>query len=388
MKFFIKAGLLLFFFAGTLGFLRGQDEKKLLVRGYVKNMQTLLFFNDAYPDLRTGQLRDTFFQDNLLHNRLNFTWFAGKHLTVKAALRNRVFYGEWVKANPAFSDQVSDANNDYFDLSAVLSDKPGFVVHTMLDRFYLEYLSGKWEIRAGRQRVNWGIGSVWNPNDLFNAFAFTDFDYEERPGADALRVKYYTGFVSSIELVATAADQFRDATVAALWRFHAGNYDFQLLAGRYEREWVLGGGWAGSIKDAGFKGEFTRFKDAFAASWGLDYTFPKGTYLNLGYLYNSNGSRSTDISGLFGFELSARNLYPYRHALFGQLSYPFHPLVNGFMAVIYSPVRIHPLFLNPGMTWSIATNWDLDFIGQIVMNRNETYKSPIQAVFLRFKFSF
>ena len=35
---------------------------------------------------------------------------------------------------------------------------------------------------------------VWNPNDLFNAFSFVDFDYEERPGSDALRIQKYTGY--------------------------------------------------------------------------------------------------------------------------------------------------------------------------------------------------
>lgn len=384
MKRFGIAGLLLLLAA--TGF--SQEEKKFQLRGYVKNMQTLLFFNDVFPDPATGQLTDTFFQDNLLHNRLNFSWFAHKHLTVKAELRNRVFYGEWIKANPGYGKLVSDANNDYFDLSVLLVDRPAIVVHSMLDRLYLEYVRDKWEIRAGRQRVNWGIGNVWNPNDLFNAFAFTDFDYEERPGADALRVKYYTGFASSVEGVATMANSFGAATLAGLWRFHAGSYDFQILGGRYGREWVFGGGWAGNLGNAGFKGEFTAFKKAFSATWGLDYTFSGGTYMNLGYLYNSNGSTRSDIAGLFSFELSARNLYPYRHALFVQATHPFHPLVNGFMAVIYSPVRVHPLFLNPGITWSIATNWDLDMIGQLVFQRQTTYTSPIQALFLRFKYSF
>ncbi len=365
-----------------------QEEKKIQLRGYVKNMQTLLFFNDALPNVSTGQLRDTFFQDNLLHNRLNFTWFANKHLTVKTEIRNRIFYGEWIKANPGFAAQVSDANNDYFDLSVLVLDRPAFVVHSMVDRLYLEYVFDKWEIRVGRQRINWGIGNVWNPNDLFNAFAFTDFDYEERPGADALRVKYYTGFASSIEGVVTAASRLREATLAGLWRFNASSYDFQLLLGRYGDEWVWGGGWAGNLGNAGFKGEFTHFKNAFAGTLGVDYTFSGGTYLNGGYLYNSSGSTRSDISGLFGFELSARNLYPYRHAVFSQVTHPLHPLVNGFVAIIYSPVRVHPLFLNPGITWSIATNWDLDGIGQFVFQRQAGYQSPIQALFLRFKYSF
>jgi hypothetical protein len=73
------------------------------------------------------------------------------------------------------------------------------------------------------------------------------------------------------------------------------------------------------------------------------------------------------------------------------VSYPFTPLLNGSLATIYSPVRTHALFINPTLTVSVAQNWDLDFVGQIVFNESnteETYKSPIQALFLRLKLSY
>ena len=101
----------------------------------------------------------------------------------------------------------------------------------MLDRLYLDYVKGNLEVRLGRQRVNWGINTVWNPNDIFNAFTFTDFDYEERPGSDALRVKYYTGFASSIEIAVKAFDRKEDAVGGILWKFNKWNYDFQALVG-------------------------------------------------------------------------------------------------------------------------------------------------------------
>jgi hypothetical protein len=62
---------------------------------------------------------------------------------------------------------------------------------------YLDYTAGKWQFRVGRQRINWGVNLVWNPNDVFNSFSYFDFDYEERPGSDAVRVQYYTGTTSS-----------------------------------------------------------------------------------------------------------------------------------------------------------------------------------------------
>ncbi|MEO0339690.1 MAG: hypothetical protein AAF242_10795 [Bacteroidota bacterium] len=311
-------------------------------------------------------------------------------------MRTRIFYGDVVLANRNFADLVDDVNNDYFDLSVILFDGKSWVGHSMLDRLYVEYNKDDWEIRLGRQRINWGINTVWNPNDVFNAFAFTDFDYEERPGSDALTIKRYTGIASSVELAVNLADRFDESVIAGRWQFNQWNYDFQLIGGYVQDSWLVGAGWAGQIDLIGFKGEWSYFSPieedvptSFALSLGLDYIFEKGLYLNLGYLYNNNGSLSDRIENLFNFELSAQNLYPYRHALFAQATTPISPLINTGLSIIYSPVAVHPIFLNPSLTVSIANNWDLDLIGQVVFNENSRgFVSPIQAVFLRVKFSF
>lgn len=367
---------------------QNEEEKNWALTGYLKNMQTWLFFNDL-P-------QDAFLQDNLIHNRLNFTYYANEQWTIRADLRSRAFFGDLVRAQPNYAGLIDNVNNDYFDLSMVLLDRPSWVVHSILDRLYVEYAEGDWELRIGRQRVNWGISTIWNPNDVFNAFAFTDFDYEERPGSDALRVRYFLDYASSFEIAVKAADRIDETVIAALWKFNKGNYDFQILSGLVQNEWVIGGGWAGNIKNAGFKGEWSYFvpleergKNSFALTLGLDYVFENGIYGNIGYLYNSNGSTNANIVGLFDFELSAKNLYPYRHALVMQASYPITPLLNGGAAIIYSPVDVHPLFINPTITYSIANNWDIDMVGQIVMNDQQgRYKSPLQAIFLRLKWSF
>ncbi|HQU58464.1 MAG TPA: hypothetical protein PLU64_04690, partial [Saprospiraceae bacterium] len=247
----MKKLVFLFFMALALVLNAQEDSSKWTVSGYVKNMQALLFFNDAYPDFQQLKLVDTFLQDNLIHNRINTTWFINNELKLRADLRTRVFYGDLVKANPDYGKQVDNANNDYFDLSVVLLDANSWVVHTMLDRLYLEYIKGDWEVRLGRQRINWGISTVWNPNDIFNAFSFTDFDYEERPGSDALRIKRYTGFASSVELAVRMFDNFDEAVIAGMWKFNKGTYDFQVLGGYARQDLVLGGGWAGNLGNAG-----------------------------------------------------------------------------------------------------------------------------------------
>ncbi len=395
----MKKWFIILIFLGVQISAYSQEEKpkNWTLNGYIKNLESGLFFNEAFPDLTTLQLVDTFLQDNLLHNRLNFTWYPSSSLTLRADLRTRLFWGDLVRATPNYAQQIDEASNDVLDLSVVMLDQNSFVMHSVLDRLYLEWVSDKWEVRLGRQRVNWGISAVWNPNDVFNAFSFTDFDYEERPGSDALRIKYYTGFASSIEIAAKAFENIDEAVIAGLWKFNRWNYDFQLLGGYVQGDLALGGGWAGNLKNAGFKGEFTYFlptdnktnrDPAFAATIGVDYSFSNSLYVNAGLLYNSEGTDKGSAGNLFNFELSARNLYPYRTAVFLQGAYPVSPLFNSGLAIIYSPVSAQALFVNPSLTYSIAQNWDLDLIGQIVFSKEDQYKSPVQAAFLRLKYSF
>ncbi|MBK7406729.1 MAG: hypothetical protein IPJ40_00825 [Saprospirales bacterium] len=361
---------------------------KLTIDGYVKDLQTVFVFNAK------STLGDIFIYDqNQIHNRINVKWQVAPSLLFKVDFRNRLFWGDL--STQSMIDGL-DTANDYFDLSIGKSNDKGLAYHAMIDRLYLEWIKGNWELRLGRQRINWGISTVWNPNDIFNAFSFTDFDYEERPGSDALRVRYYTGFASSVEVAAKMTDSIEAAVIAGMWRFNTGGYDFQVLGGLVENELALGGGWAGNIKGAGFKGEFTYFQPlekkksgSIAATIGVDYMTGKSLYLSSGFLFNSNGATDGSLASLFDFALSAKNLYPYKYSIFLQGGYPITPLLNGGLALIYSPSKVHATFLNPTITYSIAENWDIDLVGQIALEKEgKTFRSPIQAVFLRVKMSY
>jgi len=369
--------------------LRAQEEKpkNWVLSGYVKNLQAVYSLQGIEKPLL----------DNLVHNRLNFRWYASDEWTVRIEARNRIFFGDLVLLDPNYGDQVEMANNDRFDLSVLWVDKPSWVFNSTLDRAYVQYAKGALEVRLGRQRINWGINTVWNPNDIFNAFAFTDFDYEERPGSDAILARYYLGTASSIEIAANFGDTWDERTLALLYKWNMARYDFQVLSGWSNGDFVLGGGWAGNIKTAGFKGEWSAFipnnadgeKTSFAISGGFDYIFGGGLYFNLGYLYNSNGTTTGSLATLFEFNLSAKNLYPFRHAIFLQTSYPITPLISGSLAWIYSPVEAQTLFVNPTVTISIAQNWDLDLVGQLSWNKDQDkFISPFSAGFLRIKYSF
>ena len=71
---------------------------------------------------------------------------------------------------------------------------------------------------------------LFNPNDLFNAYSLVDFDYQERPGVDAVRFQYYGENMSSFEGAVQIGNSLDSTVIAGLWKFNKWKYDFQFLA--------------------------------------------------------------------------------------------------------------------------------------------------------------
>jgi hypothetical protein len=272
-------------------------------------------------------------------------------------------------------------------------------LNSTIDRANVEFNKGKWNVRLGRQRINWGINLAWNPNDLFNAYNFVDFDYQERPGTDALRIQYYNKPMSQIEVAYKPAENIDKSIIAGMYRFNKKGYDFQFISGNYLTDIAFGTGWAGNIKNIGFKGEATYFqpKESFADTVGVlvsslsfDYTFEKGIYVNLSGFYNSAGSSGGNFTQALSSAstLSAKNLLPTQFAAFVQVSGSFTPIFGGGLSTMYLP-DIQGVFLIPTLGVSIVENWDLDFVGQVLFAEYPSKFSNVSnAVFMRMRWSF
>ena len=358
------------------------DEQKLFLRGYLKDLVTFNFNEEL----------DRTLIDNLVHNRINVSWFPGEHLSVKLGMRNRMMTGDFVQLIPNYKDFV-DVDNDYFDLSWTIMDRNSIVIHSILDRAYLTWIKDDLEITAGRQRINWGLNLVWNPNDIFNTYSFFDFDYEERQGTDGIRVQYYTGVASSVELAGRIADRWDETTIGMLWKTNQWDYDIQFLTGIANEEVVLGLGWAGRIGNAGFKGEGTWFvndktteENQFLGSISADYSFENSLYLHVSILYNSLGDVQPAINNFSSFsveKLNVKSISPYTYSTFLQLNYNLHPLISGGIASIYYPGGSHDYFFSPSITFSLIQNLDFDLIGQYFVS-----ESTAKLIFTRLKWSF
>ena len=175
-------------------------------------------------------------------------------------------------------------------------DRRSLLIHSQVDRLFFSAAFKQTELRLGRQRINWGIANVWNPNDLFNAFNFLDYNYEERPGSDAVRVMHNLSNTAVMEAAVSPSKTKKNTVAAALYKWNRWKYDFQVLLGYFKNSLASGGGWAGSIGDAGFKGEITWFhdledsvreKDSFSGTLMTDYSFKNSWYGSAGVLYES-----------------------------------------------------------------------------------------------------
>ncbi|UCG27021.1 MAG: hypothetical protein JSV24_08575, partial [Bacteroidales bacterium] len=284
----------------------------------------------------------------------------------------------------------------WLNLSGNILEEESFLFHSAIDRLWIDFTKGNLQIRAGRQRINWGQNIMWNPNDIFNAYSFFDFDYVEKPGSDALRIQYYTG-VSSVAEVAAKVDHNDNITAAGKFRFNTWNYDIQLLAGILNSEdYVIGGGWAGDIKGAGFRGEFTYFhpQENFSDSSGFlmfgisaDYTFRNSLYILGEFLYSGYDFSFANFSDFYFMPLSVKTLSFTDFSVALQASYPFTPLFTGNLAAIYYP-SLDAVFVGPTLDISLKDNLSFSIIAQYFNGKFREFREDLGFGFLRLKWNF
>jgi hypothetical protein len=135
------------------------------------------------------EIDENWLSDQLIHNRLNFKWFISDNAIATVEMRNRFIYGDFMKMIPGYNTMI-EQDQGWMNLSVNLLEENSFLLNSNIDRAYFDLYFGKLQIRTGRQRINWGRTFAWNPNDIFNAYSFFDFDYIEKPGSDAVLVQY------------------------------------------------------------------------------------------------------------------------------------------------------------------------------------------------------
>jgi hypothetical protein len=373
---------------------RTSGQEKIDLGGYLSNMATVY------------RIPDHWLWENSLHNRLNLDLYPTAWLSASAQVRNRFIAGNTIRKLPGYAESVG-GDQGWMDLSWAhdgdLGDSAGFVLTSMVDRLWLQFSFGNLEIKAGRQRINWGQTFVWNPNDIFNSYSYFEVDYPERPGSDAIRISYYTGNASTLEMAAKI-DSADRVTAAGYFRFNALGFDVQLLGGVYQgKDLVLGTGWSGNLGPTAFRGELSYFRDLerfqdttayMMASLGIDYSFSNSLMIQVEGLYSAF-AKEMDVNSFLQFysgNLDVKTLGFTPWSFFANISYPLTPLLNGGFATIWYP-EWKGAYLGPSLDLSLNNNLALSLILQ---HFTAEFKDPSGIKnrenytfgFLRFKWSF
>ncbi|HSV77304.1 MAG TPA: hypothetical protein VLH37_09775 [Bacteroidales bacterium] len=365
----------------------GGDTTGFTIRGYVRAMPSVMI-NREFSNADFS---------NMVHNRLDTRWSLPLGLSLVAEGRNRLIYNELLEGFPTMAD-LMDYDDGLVDLTRVWFSQGGWLGTWQIDRLFLDWQHSNWRVRVGRQRINWGINFVSNPNDLFNTYSFFDFDYPERPGADAVRIQYFTGGLSRIEAAYNPSRYARQSVAAMLYSTNLFNYDFQVIAGYFRHRAALGIGWAGAIGGAGFKGEATWFyhienlplrqRANLVAAIGFDYMFANGTFVLAEFLYNGGFTPAGGNIFMLTEPMRPDNIMFSEFAITFSASHAFSPVVNGGLSIMALPDQ-ETLFFSPNLKYSLARNFDLEFVSQIfVGGQNTLFQEAGSSWFVALQYSF
>jgi hypothetical protein len=362
-----------------------EKKKSITLNGYISTLQTAIFDSISGP----------FENENLIHNRLNFKGYINDNITFALEFRNRLFTGDLISLGDIYTNMIK-LDPGFINMSWNLIEEQSILLNTKIDRVWLDFHYNKIQFTLGRQRINWGQTMVWNPNDIFNAYSFFDVDYIERPGCDAARLQIFPSS-SSVADLAVKVDNEKNVTAAGLFRFNAGGYDFQFLAGLADsKDVVIGTGWSGQIGTVSFRGEaswfdpweeFPKTIGTVIVTGGFDKVFKKNSIAQVQVMYSNNPASLNNLFSFYTGNLSAKSLAFSKFTAFGQFTWAVSPLLNLTASGMWFP-DLDGYFAGLGADYSLAENVYFSLIWQHFNAQRIAALQQVNLGFIRVKFSF
>jgi len=301
-------------------------------------------------------------------NRLRWQWRG-----MTGAWSWQVSYDhEWLYGglmrDPLFRRQLEQPQSTWLDTAAIISSSASHIWQHQLYRGWLRYEDGPWRLTAGRQRIAWGSGRIWNPTDRFNPVQPTALEPDQKLGVDAVDGQWrYSGF-GGIEMVAAPGNHFSGTSrkLAVRWADIWENRDVAVMAGRIGSEVVAGFDIAGNLGDAGYhmewmqswrgmSGRYSQVSAGMDGTWVNDW-FPAGLYLAAEYFFNG-----APLGHLFRATDSLQSI---SHHLFGgMVGYDLTPLWRLDMLLL-TDLEQNSWFAVPRLSWSARENLDVTWIVQ------------------------
>ncbi len=138
----------------------------------------------------------------------------------------------------------------------------------LLYRAYLRYETSRFQFTAGRQRIPWGVGRLWNPIDRFNPIGPLAIEGDQSAGIDAVDFRLLFDGFSQLQFVYAPGTRHEDARYATRYQGVVRDVDVGVMAGIFQQARTAGFDLAGNLGDSAWRVEAV-FTDPEQRAWKL-----------------------------------------------------------------------------------------------------------------------
>jgi hypothetical protein len=236
----------------------------------------------------------------------------------------------------------------------------------VLDRAYAKFYSPLLSITAGKQRIAWGTGYIWNPTDIFNPFVMSfAVREEEENNVEALRLEIPIGAAGGFDGYVLTNKEWSKSKKGVRVRTNIGLFDMALSyvdlgSGSFQ----AGFDTAGEIKGVGVRNEIVLKSPSGGDKYiqsilGWDCTLENGLGMNMEYYFNGLGKKNKNDYDWTGLYSGTINQLGMDYLYFG-LNKIIDELTNVRASFIMN-LNDQSFIIYPSYTRSISQDIDLSF---------------------------
>ncbi len=327
----LKYSILTFFIfaSASISTAEDNDNKGLDINGRIINDNII----NQYYSYDSNNTTFAYAGENTL--RLNLLNRDRSSAKIEGSLDVNLFYGEYADSYMA---QYGTA------LPALFSSGNQTAIMFNLRKLYLELYPDFADITLGRQIINFGVGELFSPINVFSAIDLSDINFT-RNGSDIAEIKVPFNSTAGLDLVTSLTSHLSNNTSAVKLFANISGYDLSAI-GIYRgagNEAIAGLTFKGDI-EIGIHGEAVEhfFNDNisnyFEGMLGADYSFfdSKLIFL-LEYYYNEKPIDPDQVTP--GNISTINRLFYNRHYLFFLSQYQIDEIQQASLSVIYNPLQ-------------------------------------------------